>query len=1443
MNERMLAEQYIRRRDKPIGISPDTDINKKEIGDVWDYAKGFGTAFADEAWNAAVGLPMLPLFMKELTGEVLIKAPVAKALAKTGKVLYLHEMMMNPRTIFDTQKKINTDFHKAISGLDLEHIDDQHMPIISAISKEYYNRYGTTEGLKSIIKDPEQMVLFISDVAPALGKIAKAGKMGKHSAKFATLFDVVDASNIPGATIGGGFKAVGKMLPPAKKPATIREQFGIDAEGKPLLTDITAAEAAEKYGAGEQATIMSVLSDSDRLASLESAIGFEDQLPEGFDPELYTADTVSGVMQRIALTKHVGDQKINEALRGMADKAGIPHTHLTDPHTASKHIIDGVLKQWEQGDLTKRAELAKYVRDMQGEVRNNYESGVLLKDAVKKQYDLKDKEFEEAYNQNKELMDAEINLDDTETPDKGTPPQNTPPADNTPDPTDTPEPTPEPTPKADVEPAAEPTPKPEDTPPPKEVTVTIGETQMIKGNWGGKYEGKFGVTDIDNLIFSHNIDGTKNPTFPERLQPRDRTDYTSQVQIRRIAKEFDPELALDKSSTMNDGAPLTIPAEKVYTPEEIQAHLKKGEDVRGKYVVLSGNARTSAYKTATTQYPDRAENYRNQLGEKSLEYGLTPEDIQQAGENPFLFREVLGDMDTETLISFAEEANEPVGKAMRVSEHAEIDANKVDADLLSHLEPVEATTLRHALKNPANADLVKAFINRIEPDKRSAFYDQSGRNVSDAGYQRIENAITAYVLDGEYSKPLIETFVDASEPGMVNTERAVQSAMLDLAELKGMLESGDISKDYEITENLAFAIGKVDALIKRKKNKEEDVIGMELAQPMLLSDPLEAESRHLYRIVETSRNNPGALREFLQKYVSEVKALGSDKQTSLVPVDKATKEQILRNILGDNFDQIPTKQISLFASGGSDLEPNIAAILPTTNAKLKELIQQQGHTRRMIKNPDLQAVSRIISELFSSETADEIDMATQLSGKGLTVGDFVRLRTNFRKSVDVEVNKGAITPVGAGELKNVFYHTLSEDLDTLVTRMVEQGTISEEAANHFRITNAKYRSQMELQDTEIAKWVQKVEEYPERIVPSILKMNPKRLETFKRLTGADGYAEQQANIMNYILEQSRDKEGNITSKGIRDQIGKMQVALDDLLGKDNANKLRELIQEVDRVEAIPAMRETKAAKFLLKNAEQPSNLFYELTKAKSIFNKQELDNLKTIMGEQRWEQMKAGLLGHIFQQAAVTSDKNLNPAGLKNVLGLNPKRRSGMLKRDKNRLVHIYGEEVARELVEQANFWERHHRLSGWNKNSNTAFHQNARKFLAGATAASLMQDIAYWINIRRINVESLNAIDYASLTLLIGSFGGPYLWKQFMKSEPGRKYMMDGVGIRIPGTTAHITAESLDRAADFMINNKVVIGYAAHKTQQTREEAERRRNARKNQSRLGGYYERLLVE
>ena len=1354
---------------------PQTDWEDVASG-VKPWGGTFWRSFGQEALDTAIGIPMLPYLFGTLSKE-LATAPGSlasqTALGKSARTMYFYDMMLNPRLFNESPR---SDFQVAIQNVDFDAISDKYNPLMKALYEDYAEVYGSGEGFKeALATEPWRVFTDVFAVATIGGSygsslLLKTGKLSRTArvlARTAKVLDFVDPGNIPGRAVSAGFRGASRILPPPATLANIKKRYGIDAE-----TDLPADEAAGRFAAGAENAPLSMIYEGDELAARESQLAFS-----------------GGIQERMTTTMEAGQDFVDEKLRTLADQAGVPHSHLKDPVAATRDILKGVITAWEQGDLAQRQKISNAIADLRGKSTSPFEARILLEDSLQAEYDRTSQHFSDEYDKNTGLMEAEVGeFGDDVAPDAdGTPPAGTPDSQAT-------------------------------------LNTTRENTQMIRGNWGGKYRGQYGVTDIDNLIFSHDIEGNVNPLYPQHLQKRNREGYASQTQTRTMAQNWDPELALDPSTSMNAGSVITVPAEKVYTPEELTAN----PELAGKQVVLSGTGRSSAYKEATTSNPEGVAAYQEQLRSRAAEYGLSEDAVQ--GDNPFLYRELRDDVDYE---SFSREANEPTGQAMRVSETARADASMLDSDLVRHISAVDATSLRDALKDPANSTFVQGFINRFERDKRSAFYDESGRKLSDSGFARIENALIAYVMDSEFGKSLIETFTDTSESGLMNLERGVRAALPHLAEFKALLDSGDIAADYAIMDELAYAIRKVDALLKETRSRSTDnlktgeIIDQELRQELMFDDPLDVNARMLYKIVGKGRTNPGAIREFIRRYTEAVSNLGGDRQGDMFGQTKVSKEEVLKQILGEDFGQVPEgARVNVVTDQGTDMSGllglgaeagvDISQMMPSTIGAVEELTNRQGHTRTLLADPEVEVALGIVNDWFSDEMSENLGRAVETSGQGMKVGDFVRLRTNFRKRLDIAVGKGDISKVGAGDLNKIFYDAITEDIDTLLSKVEGEGRVGQDEITYYKDTNRKYSEQMDLQATNVARTLDRLIAREGDVVKFMMDLDPRQLQEVKQLLGEEGFAEQQPAILQRILDDSVDADGNLDINKMQSVFAKMQVPAHELLGGELATTLFDLTAEVERQAELPRLRESTAAKFILKNVERPENLFYELTKERGVFDADAIKDAKEIFGEEKWDQIKTGLMGFLFDQGYLvkTNDKNAPRRSFAKVLG-------DMTGRDRNRLVNIFGEEEAKELMEIAGFWERHSRLAGWGVGSHTGWNRLANDYVNKRSFRRFATNVAYWIQFQGLSGKMLDVTNITSISLLVMAFGTPVAFREFMKTEAGRAYMKSG-GIPIGGTGKAITSEDLTAAADFIDKHRVMLSHAGLRLEQARKEAKK---------------------
>ena len=1226
---------------------------------------------------------------------------------------------------------------------------------------------------RSLRKKAAQRTAQVSEAQPLITQAEKYEKAAKYVGR-------ANPEEAPIELLGAVTRAVSPPGGRAYNPE-VQGTYGTDPEtGKPLTTTIRPEDFAEGIRIDKGTLPIAVLSDYDYGAMVEGWVRFYDNKGAvKVSPTEIREDSVAGAARRFLVSKQMILEQRRRHAEDLAEDVGVPSTTTTDPTAAGKRGIE-VYQNWQAQQDRNANDIAKQVAKG---TTNPHDAGKVAHGHYEDWQLGKKSEFDKEFGEIGEALDQPLRSLTEAPPETPTP--------DTPTGTRT---------TAEIV--------------PESVPRKGTRERRIKGNWGNRYTGRYGVDNFDNFIFSHHADGTKNEVYPERLQPRDRSDTQSQLQMQKIGRELDPEDALDDTSSMNDGAALVKRAEQVYTPEEIETLLDDGHDVRGKWVVLSGNGRMAgfAYAIKMPEFRQNAENYVHQLHARAAEYGVT-EDI---GQSPFevLYREVTDDLNPDQLLDFVKEANDPSGAGFRSSETASIEAQNIDPDMLQHFATGDYPSLREGLK--ANPQFVHSFIQRLPENKRKEFYDAGGKNISDAGYERIEKALLVSVFEGEAGTLLSRRFADVSDPGLINLRKAVYAALPELADLKYDFKSGDRQADLDITEDIATAIFKTQKIIEDQASVE-----FARAQGSLFDDPDYENMLRLLHVVEAGRTDPQKLTDFLKWYADQIKKQPSPTQATLLDdIDAPTKAEILEAGLGENFDAVPemdelrTKWEQKEAAAPTPEAPKPEAppqLLARTRAKLEEL---RAADSKLLSDPDLDKVSQILDSILEDAAKD-----------GLTLHDFDKMRTNFRKRLTGAVQNGEMTPIGSAEISRVFYQTLTEDFYDLVEAEV---AINPEAfppdmIEKIRAAKQDYRTtKVEIEESPAIEYLRKTEDNPAELIDELLKekgiYTPDQIAILKSTLGNDGWTELQAALLDrFIGEATNPSTGNI----YRDKLGKMidklnnthpekasllfdRVDMDSRTGSakiSNVDKLKQIATRTD-------LENSVAAQFLQKAENAPAALIDELLKEKGQFNPDEIKNLKAILGEQGFRELQPGLLGRIYEMAAKreTTPEQITATGLRTVL-------KQMTGRDKNRLVDLFGKETAEFLEQSALFAERFARAGTWHKGSPTAKLQRLLGTGAGGGGLAMLADtIGLQLMYGGYNLTNLSAPQYVGIAVLTASWGSVAGYNKFIMSEAGRKWLLEGWEARLPGTNITINSGTLNAAADWMTENKFELGFTAHK-------------------------------
>jgi hypothetical protein len=367
------------------------------------------------------------------------------------------------------------------------------------------------------------------------------------------------------------------------------------------------------------------------------------------------------------------------------------------------------------------------------------------------------------------------------------------------------------------------------------------ETSIVTER-GTEVQVRYVIAELATLVASHDSMLRVNKKYPAILQPRDRARIASEDQVNRIANGLRPEL-LAGSPKASDGA------------------LIIGPDM----IVESGNARAVALSRVYARGPAAAKPYRNYLLKIASALKLDKNEIRNA-KAPVLVRLRLSDVNR---FQFVRECNEQAVAALSASEQARIDADRLDAGMLSLFEPDEAGNLGAA----SNRDFIRAFVDRaIAPIERGRYMDSHG-SISQEGLRRIQNAVCAKAY-GEDS--MIERLAEATEDNVKRISLALIKKAGQFASLKIAIRD-DARYDRDLTPHLARAMRKLSAL-----RDAGHTVNDYLKQGVLCGEDLIPLERRILEVFEKHKLSSRAIEDVLGNFIVKVEGLGHPDQISML---------------------------------------------------------------------------------------------------------------------------------------------------------------------------------------------------------------------------------------------------------------------------------------------------------------------------------------------------------------------------------------------------------------------------------------------------------------------------------------------------------------------------------------------------------------------------------
>ncbi|NWO10145.1 hypothetical protein HLV40_07010 [Chromohalobacter salexigens] len=370
---------------------------------------------------------------------------------------------------------------------------------------------------------------------------------------------------------------------------------------------------------------------------------------------------------------------------------------------------------------------------------------------------------------------------------------------------------------------------------------------------------RFRVMDMADVTPSNRADGQVNPSFPPELQPRDRTNANSQVQVRNIAARLNPE-RLGSSPDAGSGAPITGPDG----------------------VVESGNGRAMAIATAYRQGGERAEGYRDFVRAQAEERGIKAD--LDGMRRPMLVRERTSDLDRA---DFARRANESQVAGMTSYEQAQTDADAMTADDVQSWSPDQSGDPLAA----SNRDFQRAFVSRLGNNEASRYTTRQGQAAPELG-RRMSRAVFAKA----YADPDMVELITEQGDQMRNLSSALQSAAPDLAMAR---ETG--------SQDALDTIATINDAVRlvRASRRDGAPIRELVSQADAFSEPTSELTADLAILVNTNMRSRASLEQALGFVAQDARRRAESDRNGALFEDATTSEDAIR----EGFRQAPAEDI------------------------------------------------------------------------------------------------------------------------------------------------------------------------------------------------------------------------------------------------------------------------------------------------------------------------------------------------------------------------------------------------------------------------------------------------------------------------------------------------------------------------------------------------------
>lgn len=245
-----------------------------------------------------------------------------------------------------------------------------------------------------------------------------------------------------------------------------------------------------------------------------------------------------------------------------------------------------------------------------------------------------------------------------------------------------------------------------------------------------------------------------------------------------------------------------------------------------------------------------------------------------------------------------------------------------------------------------------------------------------------------------------------------------------------------------------------------------------------------------------------------------------------------------------------------------------------------------------------------------------------------------------------------------------------------------------------------------------------------------------------------------------------------------------------------------------------------AANFLRNNQQRPGAIVEMLTRRNPNYTEGFMNDLRTILGDEGWERLRPAILNRMFEKSlnrgSKTGEDIVTPSGLNRVI-------ADINDTNPNRLRQMFGDDMAKALVEMSNFTKRAFEKRGqWNTpyaNRIIQEHLSNPKitevFLSTYLVGESGQMITDAMRQSGFRIDQLTPSGL-QLGVSVGLWLGLKGRQALLLSDVGRQWMLEGYSIDVPigGKTITIDGSNLLLAGEIIEKHGRRIGKAAHHAQ-----------------------------